>query len=172
MATFTIPPDNKTAGEGGFVADINNAYAALAAVAGYNVLDAAYGGGADSSGVADSTAAINAAIAAAQGAGGGAVYFPPGTYLVSSPLLLSGGYPGALQVIGAGWNSQIKLANGSNCFMFDFGAPPAAPSTPPAPCSPTSTSTATGATSRGPRAASTPGAACTGSTTTCGSTSR
>jgi hypothetical protein len=46
----------------------------------FNVIDS----GADYTGVSDSAAAINSAIAAATTAGGGTVLFPPGTYLVHS----------------------------------------------------------------------------------------
>lgn len=78
--------------------------------------------GADPTGATDSTAKIQAACNAVHAAGGGTVYYPAGTYVVSSPLLVGGGYPGALQHRGSGWNSQIKLANGANCFIFDFGS--------------------------------------------------
>ena len=47
--------------------------------------------GADPLGVSDSVAAIQAAINAANAAGGGMVYFPDGTYLLSTRTLLSGG---------------------------------------------------------------------------------
>src|SRR5215472_1789182 len=46
--------------------------------------------GADKTGVADSAAAINAAITAAKNANGGVVYFPPGSYAVSTPPNLAG----------------------------------------------------------------------------------
>lgn len=64
--------------------------------------------GADPTGVKDSTAAITAAIAAAQAAGGGIVYFPQGTYLVSSTITipangisLMGAGPGAVKIQSA-----------------------------------------------------------------------
>src|SRR5882757_6458372 len=40
--------------------------------------------GADPTGVADSTAAINLAIASVAASGGGTIYYPPGRYLVGS----------------------------------------------------------------------------------------
>ena len=42
--------------------------------------------GAKGDGAADDTGAITAAIAAASGSGGGVLYFPPGTYLISSQI--------------------------------------------------------------------------------------
>lgn len=49
------------------------------------VFDAVTGYGADSTGTSDSTAAIQAAINAAELAGGGVVYLPAGTYRVAPP---------------------------------------------------------------------------------------
>lgn len=54
----------------------------------YNVKDPAYGAKGD--GTTDDTTAIQTAIAAA-GPTGATVFFPPGTYLISSPLLWSAG---------------------------------------------------------------------------------
>ncbi|KAF2153724.1 glycoside hydrolase family 55 protein [Myriangium duriaei CBS 260.36] len=60
-----------------------------------DVTDPQYAGGAKGDGIHDDTAAINAAIAAANNCGanclsssikGTLVYFPPGTYLISSPI--------------------------------------------------------------------------------------
>ncbi len=51
-----------------------------------NVTDPAYG--ADPTGVADSTTAIQAALNAAGSAGGGVVLLPPGTYKTSASLVL------------------------------------------------------------------------------------
>jgi hypothetical protein len=48
----------------------------------YNVKDTAYGAKGD--GIADDSAAIQAAITAASASGGGVVFFPPGTYLASN----------------------------------------------------------------------------------------
>jgi hypothetical protein len=88
----------------------------------YNVKSPIYG--ATGNGTTDDTAAIKAAVAAAVAAGnGGTIYFPAGTYLVSSTINCGGTYPnGGLQFRGAGWCSEITLANASNCYMFDFGA--------------------------------------------------
>ena len=76
--------------------------------------------GADPTGATPSTTAIQAAIAAAQTTGR-TVYFPAGTYKISSSLLVGGGSPGAITICGDGWDSQIVLANGSNAYIFDFG---------------------------------------------------
>ena len=65
--------------------------------------------GADPTGSTDSTAAINAAITAANAAGGGKVYFPAGLYLIGTTthvVMLSN-----VSLVGAGWASKIKLAN-------------------------------------------------------------
>ncbi len=62
--------------------------------------------GALGNGVADDTTAINAAIAAAQTAGGGVVYLPPGTYLVTAPLAVT---VAGITILGAGqWASTIQ----------------------------------------------------------------
>lgn len=78
--SFTIPPATKAAGQSGFIADINAAYSALTSLAAGNVLNTAYAGGADPTGSADSTAAIQAALTA------GMAFVPPGTYKVTAPL--------------------------------------------------------------------------------------
>lgn len=93
---YTIPPGNKTAGQGGFMSDIDNAYKALSAVAGVDVQNAAYAGGAIGDGVSDDTAAIQAAINAA---GAGITRLPAGTYKVTGTLTVSaqGAY-----LVGAG----------------------------------------------------------------------
>lgn len=52
----------------------------------FNVKDVTYGGGAVGDGVEDDTAAIAAAVAACNLAGGGTVFFPAGTYLITGDL--------------------------------------------------------------------------------------
>jgi hypothetical protein len=71
---------------------------------------------------ANATSAINAAITACQEAGGGTVYIPEGLYTISSSLLVGGGNPGALTIRGSGWNSQLQLTSGANCYIFDTGS--------------------------------------------------
>jgi hypothetical protein len=86
---FTLPPDTRAAGTGNPPVDMNGVVDTLTAMgAVYNVLDASYSGGADPAGVADSTTAISAALAALP-ASGGAVIFPPGTYLMGSGVTIT-----------------------------------------------------------------------------------
>jgi hypothetical protein len=69
--------------------DVNNLNDVLLGLgAKNNVQNTAWAGGADPTGTADSTAAINAALAAVP-AGGGAVYVPAGTYLVNTATALA-----------------------------------------------------------------------------------
>jgi hypothetical protein len=85
-ATFTLPPASRAVGTGNPPVDMNGVILAhLATGAAYNVCSTAWAGGADSTGVADSTAAINAAVAAAI-TDGRPVYIPGGTYKISSAL--------------------------------------------------------------------------------------
>lgn len=68
----------------------------------YNVKNAAYGATGD--GVTDDTAAIQAAMATADAAGGGIVFFPVGTYLITSALNVLT----HVSLWGSGYSSQIK----------------------------------------------------------------
>lgn len=60
--------------------------------------------GADPTGVADSTTAIQGALNAVP-SGGGTVYIPDGIYLITSSLTFS---VSGTKVLGAGWGSQIR----------------------------------------------------------------
>lgn len=87
--------------------------AALSAVTGvyFNVKDVAYG--AVGNGIVDDTGSINAAIAAANAAGG-QVFFPPGTYRVTSAMTAfngAGGCIGANAVLACAVTSVLKLLN-------------------------------------------------------------
>jgi parallel beta-helix repeat protein len=75
----------------------------------FNVRD--YGALGDST---DQTAAINATFTAANSAGGGTVYFPHGTYLYSSDLIV----PSNTNVLGAGRSTILQAAAAcqANCF--------------------------------------------------------
>src|SRR6266699_2413418 len=82
----------------------------------YNVLQY----NADNTGTTDTTTAIQNAINAAQAAGGGTVYFPPGTYLISSTLTVSSDN---MQLVGAGWGAQIKASGGITGYMLQVQGP-------------------------------------------------
>lgn len=87
---MTIPffpvPSTRAPGTVNPAGDMDNTALELAAMGGtYNVLNANYSGGADPTGAADSTAAINAALAAAS-AGTMVVLPVPGVYKTSAPL--------------------------------------------------------------------------------------
>jgi hypothetical protein len=117
--TFTIPPPNKAGGDGGFMADIDNAYAALAVAVGVNVLNTAYAGGADPTGVADSTTALAAAKAAAL-ASGGPMVIPAGTYKITSKLdwtndnlTIAGAGAGVTSIIQATANTGVVQVAGA-----------------------------------------------------------
>ena len=72
--------------------------------------------GADPTGVADSTAAIQAAIDAAAASGGCVVCFTGGTYLIGATILMRDG----VSIQGEGRNvTIIKLKNSSNCNLID-----------------------------------------------------
>ena len=73
--------------------------------------------GAVGNGVADDTSAIQSAVSAAASAGGGVVYFPKGTYKVTSTIsiLTSGIY-----LTGDGWNTVItRSTDYGNTFFFN-----------------------------------------------------
>ena len=116
---YVLPPDTRAVGTGNPPGDMNNvvdAITAQGAVA--NVLNASYAGGADPTGAADSTAAIQAAITAAAyvsssdpsgilGAARTTIFFPGGTYLISSgPLVLTHGH--SIRLTGAGDGVILK----------------------------------------------------------------
>jgi hypothetical protein len=115
MTVFTIPPNNKVAGQTGFIPDIDNTYFTLATLATGNVLNTAYAGGADNTGVTNAQPAIQAAITAV--GTGGIIYLPAGTYLLSSPLSITT----TVNIIGAGRNlTTLQLANGVNDYAIKF----------------------------------------------------
>jgi Pectate lyase superfamily protein len=76
-----------------------------------NVLDTTLGGGADGTGVTDSTAAFQAAFAAIAASGvGGSLYVPTGKYKIATGVTYSGTAP--LMIVGDGpQSSQLRLAN-------------------------------------------------------------
>jgi len=84
----------------------------------YNVLNAAYGGGADPTGAADSTAAISAAIAAAAAQPAAVVFFPPGTYKTTGGHVI----PANVSVIGAGKGITTLNHRGVGTYCFFIGS--------------------------------------------------
>lgn len=84
--TFTPVTANKTAGSGNPPIDMNNIANELAALGGqFSVMNAAYSGGADPTGISASDAAIAATVAAALAAKR-PVYIPAGTYKFSNTI--------------------------------------------------------------------------------------
>lgn len=90
----------------------------LAALLGllFNVKDPTYGALGD--GVTDDTGAITAAIAAANAAGGGTVFFPPGDYYVTSVLTVSAG----VNLLGAGPNVATLSINHATASLLQTAA--------------------------------------------------
>lgn len=123
MSSFiTLPQAPVVAGETGHLTDHNNIEAGLLALwtavqqSMYNVCSPTYG--ADPTGAADSSTAIQNAINAAQAAGGGIVCIPAGTFKVAPNVLtLNNGVTGYnnVRIIGAGAQSTVlkKSANGT-----------------------------------------------------------
>lgn len=85
----------------------------------YNVKNTAYAGGAVGDGTSDDTGAINAAIAACQGDGGGIVVFPPGIYKITSRVDVPDevslfGWGAEASTISVGYNGiGMRLTSGS-----------------------------------------------------------
>ena len=97
-----VPDPGSTAGLNRYLRD--DATFALPSLYTFNVIDY----GADPTGAADSTAAINAAYAAIP-ATGGILYFPTGTYKVTATLTT---WAKSITVMGDGWNAST-IANNS-----------------------------------------------------------
>jgi hypothetical protein len=74
--------------------------------------------GAVGDGVADDTVAIQAAIDAVAAAGGGKVYMPAGTYLVSAPIAIKD----RCLLVGAGHATVLKAAAGHNAETISIRA--------------------------------------------------
>src|SRR5690242_1712924 len=117
---YTLPPDTRTVGVGNPPADMNAVVDALTAMgAGFNVLSAAFSGGADPAGVSNSAPAIQAAMNALP-ASGGIVFLPPGTYKITSPLAPT---ISRTRLVGAGPDcTVIQAGAGANCNGYQFDA--------------------------------------------------
>ena len=88
MAYTILSGDVRAVGTGNPPADMNNVNDVLIGMGFlHNVTNTAWAGGADPAGVADSTAAIQAALTAALP--GQTVFLPQGTYKISAPLTMS-----------------------------------------------------------------------------------
>ena len=83
----------------------------------YNVLNAAYAGGADPTGTNDSTDAINAALAAAPA--GQPTWFPPGTYAIAGQVTPVANQAGGLIAVAP---SAVTLAFDTSDAAIAFGA--------------------------------------------------
>lgn len=109
--TYTIPADNHVVSDTGHTTDHNNIADVLTKGLVSNVLNTSFSGGADPTGVADSAAAINAAIAAMAAFGGGTVRIPHGTYKLSSAALQQAS---GVRILGDGPLATILKPTGSN----------------------------------------------------------
>jgi hypothetical protein len=129
MASWiTLPQAPVTAGEAGHLTDHNRIQAGLSTLWGaaqqsvFNVCGPLYG--ADPTGASDSTAAIQNAINAAQSAGGGVVYFPAGTYLVTpsgSPAVGLTVSSNNVRFAGAGASASVLKKNGNGTLLSFTG---------------------------------------------------
>ena len=112
-AQFTLPPDTRAVGTGNPPADMNGVVDTVTAMgAVYNVLNAAYAGGADPTGAADSQPAFAAAIAALPAAGG-TITVPPGTYKLNSTVTATVAPTASVRIIGAGLGATILSYTGT-----------------------------------------------------------
>lgn len=82
----------------------------------YTVTNTTYAGGAVGDDSNDDTAEIQAAINAASNAGGGIVYFPPGTYKVSSALTIS---TNKIRLLGAGAGVTTIKQYGASAYILN-----------------------------------------------------
>lgn len=98
LQPFTLPDPDKEVGDPNPPGDVNNIInAAIAQGSYWNVMNAAFGGGADPTGDTDSTDALNDAYAAAPA--GQVLVYPPGLYQVSAPLIPN---PGVISLLNWG----------------------------------------------------------------------
>lgn len=113
--SFTIPA-NHVINDTGHTTDHDNIIQVLGVLANNNILNAAYAGGADPTGVSDSAPAIQAAVNALPSSGG-VIVMPAGTYKLGSPISLT--VPCVF--MGAGREATIlTLANAVNDYAIKF----------------------------------------------------
>lgn len=119
MPQFTVPSDTHLVGDAGHTTDHNSIVDGLKSTSGYvyNVMNKAYSGGATGNGSTDDTTAIQAAVTAVINAGGGTLFFPPGTYVVSSTITasLAGTY---VQFVGVPGATTISFTGTGDCIMM------------------------------------------------------
>ncbi len=120
--TYVIQSQTRVGGSSGHVGDHDNLGAVMAGVNDivYNVLNTAYSGGADPTNTNDSTAAINAALAATPA--GGQCFVPQGTYKISGVITIPQGV--TLKGVDASDPTQgsvLSVANNANlsCVISD-----------------------------------------------------
>lgn len=116
MTTYKIPSGGKLANVShGATADLNDLYAAVAAIGGFNILDQQFAGGADNTGVNDSKNAFQDAINKLP-ASGGIVYIPAGTYKIASTVTIP---RGQVYLIGPGkWAATVNYTGSGDCFRM------------------------------------------------------
>lgn len=135
-AQFTLPPDNRAVGSGNPPADMNGVVDTLTAMgAAFNICNAAFAGGADPTGTADSTAAFNAALAAlptktiwanpltSTGATAtvpqGTILIPAGTFKFGSLGADTNNIGPCVNIIGAGRNATtINYYGAGDCLRL------------------------------------------------------
>ena len=111
--TNPLPPDTRVPGSGNPPADMDGVIDALTAMgAGLNVQNPALAGGADPTGVADSTAAWQAALTA-----GGLIVVPPGTYTISSTVTGTVA-PTRIVCPGGRWATQVNFTGTGDCIRM------------------------------------------------------
>lgn len=106
-------PVQRIAGDSGHITDHNKIHARVDSR--FSVKEPAFGAAGD--GVTNDTAAIQLAINAAQAAGGGTIFFPEGTYLLSSRVNVS---TAPIHFQGVGRSSILKRANSANDHIVAF----------------------------------------------------
>jgi len=113
LKTFTVPPDTRMVGSGDPPVDMDDLIDTVNAMgATTNVLNAAYAGGADASGAADSSAAFQAAVDVL-GGNPGVVRVPAGTYKIASTVTASN--PGQYFVGDGRWATIINSYVTGDC---------------------------------------------------------
>ena len=116
---FTLPPDTRAVGTANPPGDMNAVIDALTAQgAVYNVLNAAYSGGADPTGTNDSQPAFQGAVNAVANSatGTGIVFVPPGNWRLNSTVTVSSA---GIYIIGSGlWATTLLYYGSGDCIRM------------------------------------------------------